>query len=144
MKKARNLVAAETNLIRKMIEQNLELGKSHEDIIQQLGISRATYDRHLKRIQKEMEKIWDKIYIDSAKYRATQLMDCFNNCIRVCKEILADAKAKHSDKLEASRTLCEAQANILKLVDDGPTFRPSLRLPYPTYNQESLSNNTSK
>ena len=40
--KSRILVAAETNLIRKMLEQNLELGLTHEDIIQKLNISRPT------------------------------------------------------------------------------------------------------
>ena len=40
-KKSRCLINAETALIRKFMEQNLELGKSHEDIIQQLGISQG-------------------------------------------------------------------------------------------------------
>ena len=39
MKKSRSLINAETNLIRKFMEQNLELGKSHEDIIKDLDIS---------------------------------------------------------------------------------------------------------
>ena len=37
-KKSRSLINKETNLIRRFMEQNLELGKSHEDIIQQLNI----------------------------------------------------------------------------------------------------------
>jgi hypothetical protein len=88
-------------------------------------------------------KVWDEVYLDSAKYRAAQLMDCFNNCIKVCKEVLADPKAKPDDRMEAARTICEAQTNILKIVSDGPTFRPSLRLS-PSYNnhhQQQLSNN---
>lgn len=89
-------------------------------------------------------KVWDEVYLDSAKYRAAQLMDCFNNCIKVCKEILADPKAKPGDRMEAARTICEAQANIAKLVNDGPTFTPSLRLSYPNHNQESTNDNTNK
>ncbi|MGA8842078.1 MAG: hypothetical protein WB511_00685 [Nitrososphaeraceae archaeon] len=66
--KSRNLISAETNLIRKFLEQRLELGTSHEDIIQQLGISQATYYRHLQRIQRQDAEKWEKVYLDSAKY----------------------------------------------------------------------------
>ena len=52
-RKSRSQLNAETALIRKFMEQNLELGKSHEDIINQLNISRATYYRHVKRIMDE-------------------------------------------------------------------------------------------
>ena len=139
-KKSRSLINKETSLIRRFLENNVERNLSHEDIIQQLGISRATYYRHVKRIMDQDAKVWDEVYLDSAKYRAAQLMDCFNNCIKVCKEILADSKAKPGDRMEAARTI-RRQANISKLVNDGPTFTPSLRLSYPNTNQESLSNN---
>ena len=72
MNKARNVVEAETNLTRKMLEQNL--GCSYEEIMQKLNISRPTYHRHINRIYKEDAKIWDKVHIDSAKYRAAKLI----------------------------------------------------------------------
>ena len=141
-KKSKSVINRETSLIRRFLENNVERNLSHEDIIQQLGISRATYYRHVKRIMDQDAKVWDKIYLDSAKYRAAQLMDCFNHCIKVCKEVLADPKAKPGDRMEAARTICEAQANISKLVNEGPVFQPSLRLS--TYNNhESLNNNNS-
>jgi len=70
-------------------------------------------------------------------------MECFNNCIKVCKEIIDDKNTKPDDRMEAARTICEAQANILKMVSDGPTFRPSLRLSpfYNNHHQQQLSNN---
>jgi DNA invertase Pin-like site-specific DNA recombinase len=70
--KARNVVEAENNLTRKMLEQNL--GCSHEEIMQKLNISRPTYHRHINTIYKEDAKIWDKVNIDSAKYRAAKLI----------------------------------------------------------------------
>jgi hypothetical protein len=142
-KKSKSVINRETSLIRRFLENNVERNLSHEDIIGELNISRATYYRHVKRIMDQDAKVWDEVYLDSAKYRAAQLMDCFNNCIKVCKEILADPKTKADDRMEAARTICEAQANILKLVSDGPTFRPSLRLSYlyPNQNQESINNN---
>ena len=64
--KPRSLVQAETNLIRKFLEQSLDLGTSHRDIIRQLGISQATYYRHVKRIMDQDSKVWDKVHMDSA------------------------------------------------------------------------------
>ena len=114
-KKSRSLINAETALIRKFMEQNLELGKSHEDIIQQLGISRATYYRHVKRIMDTDAKLWDSLHMDSAKYRAQRLVDSLLNCINcinLCKQIMNDENAKVSDRIEASKTLCIAETNI--------------------------------
>ena len=140
-KKSRSLINAETDLIRKFMEQKLELGKSHDDISQQLGISRATYYRHVKRIMDEDAKIWDKVHMDSAKYRAQRLVDSLLNCVNLCKQIMNDQNAKVSDRIEASKTLCIAETNIYKIVHEGPTFRVSLPL-YPNNNnqQESITN----
>ena len=92
--------------IRKFMEQNLELGKSHEDIIQQLNISRATYYRHVKRIMDEDAKIWDKVHMDSAKYRAQRLVESLLNCVNVCKQIMNDPKTKPDDRIEAYKRGC--------------------------------------
>ena len=54
-RKSRFLVNAETALIRKYMEQNLELGKTHQDI-NELQIKPATYYRHVKRIINEDAK----------------------------------------------------------------------------------------
>ena len=49
-RKPKSVMNAETNLIRSYMEQNLKLGLTHEDIIKQLGIPRATYYRHVRKI----------------------------------------------------------------------------------------------
>ena len=49
MGKSRVVVNAERNLIRQHMNHNLELGKTHNDIIQQLGIPRRNYFRRVKR-----------------------------------------------------------------------------------------------
>ena len=79
--------------------------------------------------------------MDSAKYRAQRLVDSLLNCVNLCKKIMNDENAKVSDRIEASKTLCIAETNIYKIVEEGPTFRVSLPL-YPNNNQqESISNN---
>ena len=114
-KKSRILLEAETNLIRKVLENNLAIGKSHEELIKQLGIKRATYFRHVKRIMDEDAKIWDKVHMDSAKYRAQQLIDALLNCVNLCKQIMNDPKTKPADKIEAAMTLCLSQSHIYKM-----------------------------
>jgi hypothetical protein len=137
-RKSRNVMNAETAVIRRYMEQNLPLGKGHNDIIKELGISRATYFRYVKRIQDEDAEIWDKVHMDSAKYRATQLMESLFTAVRVCKEIIEDKNTNPSDRILAVKTLCEAHANAFKIVSYGPTFRPSLS---PDTIQRELTNN---
>ena len=77
----------------------------------------------------------------SAKYRAQRLVDSLLNCVNLCKQIMNDENAKNSERIEAAKTLCIAETNIYKIVEEGPTFRVSLPL-YPNNNhQESISNN---
>ena len=143
-RKSRNLLNAETALIRKFMEQNLELGKSHEDIIQQLNISRATYYRHVKRIMDEDAKIWDKVHMDSAKYRAQRLVESLLNCVNVCKQIMNDPKTKPDDRIEAYKTAAEASANIYKLVAEGPTFKVTVSQSKLPFDNQELTNNDTK
>ena len=140
-KKARSLVEAECNFIRKFMEQNLELGKSHRDIMNELQISEATYYRHVKRIMDEDAKVWDKVHMDSAKYRSQRLIDDLLNCVNLCKQITNDENARPNDRIEASKTLCIAEANIFKMVNEGPTFRVSLPVFKNNNNHQALNNN---
>ena len=114
------------------------------NIIKELGISRATYFRYVKRIQDEDAEIWDKVHMDSAKYRATQLMDALLNCVNLCKQIMNDEKARPDDRIEAAKTLCIAETNIFKIVNDGPTFKVSLPLYPNNNNNQELTDNNNK
>ena len=116
------------------MEQNLELGKSHRDIMNELQISQATYYRHVKRIMNEDAKAWEKIHMDSAEYRAQRLIDDLLNCVNLCKQIMNDESARPNDRLEAAKTLCIAESNIFKIVNDGPVFKVSLPI-FPNKNQ---------
>ena len=139
-KKSRSLVNAETNLIRKFMEQELELGKSHHDIMNELQISQATYYRHVKRIMNEDSKIWDKVHIDSAQYRAVRLIEALQNTSNLCKQIMNDPKSRAYDRIEAAKTLCLSEGHIFRLVNEGPVFKVELPL-YPTknHNQQELT-----
>ena len=142
-KKSRSLVEAECSLIRKFMEQNLESGKSHRDIMQELQISQATYYRYVRKIMEQDAKIWDKVHMDSAKYRAQRLVDSLLNCVNLCKSIMNNPNEKAYDRIEASKTLCIAEAQIFKLVESGPIFRVNLDLPV-SNNQQALTDNSTK
>ena len=64
--------------------------------------------------------------IDSAKYRASRLIERLEECEILAVIIRDDEKNEPRDRLETGKTACEAGANIYKLINEGPTFRVSL------------------
>ena len=125
-RKPKSVMNAETNLIRSYMEQNLKLGLTHEDIIKQIGCPRATYYRHVRRIYKEYERVWDQVYVGSATYYAAQLIQRLEECINLCKSIRDNPNEKPDIRMEASQTMCIAEAQLCKIMESGPTFRPTL------------------
>ena len=99
-----------------------------------------TYYSYKKRIQKQDAEIWEKVHIDSAKYRATRLLERLEECELLAVKIRDDENIDPKDRLEAGRTACEAAANIFKIVNEGPTFRTSTKLPY----KESINSNNER
>lgn len=128
-KKSRPQIEVETNFIRQYMENNLKLGLTHEDIIKQLGVSERTYYRHVRRIHKEYEKVWDQCYVGSATYYASQLVQRLEECINLCKSIRDNPNEDSKVRMEASQTMCIAEAQLFKIMSEGPTFRVSISLP---------------
>jgi hypothetical protein len=95
-----------------------------------------------QRIQRQDAEKWEKVYLDSAKYRAVQLLTDLQNCRNLCLKIAMDEKEISKDRIEAYKTACEASANIFKLVQEGPTFKTSIKQlsSYHNNNQESINN----
>ena len=98
------------------MEQNLKLGLTQEDIIKQLGISRS----------REYEKVWNQCYVGSATYYATQLVQRLEETINLCKSIRDNPNEKSDIQMEASQTMCIAEAQLYKIMESGPTFKPTL------------------
>ena len=93
------------------------------DIIRELQIPEQTYYQYKSRIMKQDSKLWDKVIIDSAKFRAVELIKLLEFTRNECVEIAKDPNTKPDDRIEALTTACVAQANIFKMINDGPTFR---------------------
>ena len=116
------IVESQSNIIRSMINEN----KTDTQIINELKMPVQTFYSYKKRIQKQDAEIWEKVHIDSAKYRVGQLIQLLDECLLFNKKIMYDENQQTKDRMEASRTMCEAAANIFKIVNEGPTFRISL------------------
>ncbi len=90
-----------------------------------------------------MQRLGKSHYLDSARYRAVQLLTDLQNCRNLCLKIAMDEKERSTDRVEAYKTAAEASANIYKLVAEGPTFKVTVsqsKLPFD--NQELTDNDT--
>lgn len=124
------IVESKSNIIRSMINDN----KTDTQIINELKMPVQTFYSYKKRIQKQDAKLWEKVHIDSAKYRAVQLIELLDYTKNMCLNIAEDKTKMAKDRIEAAKTACIAQANILKLINEGPTFRVTLPTHPHTYN----------
>ena len=118
-KTPRHVVDAQTQIIRQKMREH----KHDINIIRELQIPEQTFYQYKRRIMKQDAKLWDKVIIDSAKYRALELIQLLEFTKNECVEIAKDPNTKPDDKIEALTTACVAQANIFKMINDGPTFR---------------------
>ena len=107
-----------------------------------MGIS--NYYRHVKRIMDEDAKFGIRFTWTLQIQGPT--MDALLNCVNLCKQIMNDPKSRASDRIEAAKTLCIAETNIFKIIQEGPVFKVSLPLfPKDNNQQESIKdNNNSK
>ena len=136
-KSPRHVVDAQTQIIRQKMKEH----KHDINIIRELQIPEQTFYQYKRRIMKQDAKLWDKVIIDSAKYRALELIQLLEFTKNECVEIAKDPNTKPDDKIEALTTACIAQANIVKMINEGPTFRVTL----PIYkNTLELDGNNSK
>ena len=112
--------------------------KTDTQIIKELKMPLQTFYSYKKKIQKQDAQIWEKVHIDSAKYRASRLIQRLEECELLAVKIRDDENAGYRDRLEAGKIACEAAANIFKIVNEGPTFKLSLKrdhnLPYKASN----------
>ena len=90
-------VENQSNIIRNMMSDN----KTDRQIIRELNMPEQTFYLYKRRIQKIDEKIWDKVHIDSAKYRATMLLQSLEECYHINKQIATNEKNKPKDRIQA-------------------------------------------
>ncbi len=122
MNVSRQQVKAQEELIMNLINE----GYKDQEIIDKLNIPRTTYYHYKKRLQKEIAKKWDKVILDSAKFRAVQLIDSFEECYTFNKAVMENENVDWKTRIEASKIMCEANANIFKIVNEGLSVKPTM------------------
>ena len=113
------IVKAQENRIRVMMYDE---HKTDREIIKELNLVPMTFYNYKRNIHDQDAHIWDKIHVDSTKFRATQLMDDLDRCRLECLKMTQDPNIGYRDKMEALKTSCEASANIFKLLNEGLSF----------------------
>ena len=117
-----NISRTQANINRDNISRLIEKGLSPSQIIEQLQIDRSTYFRYVKQLRARDEKIWEKVEIDNAKYRALSLLRSFEETVRVCTNIANSERCSNKDRIEARKAVDMANAHIFRLVHEGPMF----------------------
>lgn len=117
------VVNAQLNTIRTLMYDE-HLGD--REIVKRLNIPAPTFYDYKKRIHDEDSQIWDRIHVESTKFHVTQLISDLEDCRNLCLKIADNDKEPNRDRIDAYRTACEAKANIVKLLQEGPTFNTSL------------------
>lgn len=122
-KQSQQEVESQTRLIRRLIDKD-DLDK--DQIIEQLQISERTWYYYMNRIRKQDVKQWEKENKDSINYRKVKFFRSLENCYRINKKIAESERYNPHDRIEASKVMVTAQAQMAKLAKDGPVFTPSL------------------
>jgi len=112
-----------TNEIRDL----LNLGVSEDHIISHLKIGRATFFRYKKRVIKQIIKQWEP-RDDEIEYQYAMLRKSLEDCYRINYQIANDIKKSPLARSKASEMFVVARAQLVRLAEKGPIFKPQLTL----------------
>jgi hypothetical protein len=113
---AKAIVSEQCMQIRNLMKE----GKSDAEIIKETGLTTRMYRRRKGKIYKEDKEIWDQVIFESLEHRALEVKKALEFCIKVNTEIAKDENALGKDRIEATKTLTEAQIALWHLILDGP------------------------
>ena len=89
---------------------------------------------------RNMKRYGINVYVGSATYYASQLVQRLEETINLCKSIRDNDKEDSKVRMEASQTMCIAEAQLYKIMESGPTFWPTLPV-FPKNHQPELTDN---
>jgi hypothetical protein len=110
----------------KEVRKLINLGISDDKIIKDLKISRMTFFRYKKRIKEEIIKTYEKESKDSTQYEYAMLKKALEDCYRINYQIATDVKIPPRARIIASEMFVIARAQLVRLAEKGPTFKPQL------------------
>jgi hypothetical protein len=113
----------QTEIVRQKLK---EYTKTDREIYTELEIPEQTYYNYKRKVMEQDAELWDKLNKDTAMARAQELIELLDFTKIECMKINIDKSNSAKDRMDALKTACEAQANIVKLINQGPTFRLSI------------------
>jgi hypothetical protein len=110
------------------IRRLIDLGLSDTQIIESYKgkIDRSTFYRYKKRIQKEIVKNYERESKDATQYEYAMMKKALEDCYRINYQIANDVKKSPRARIIASEMFVVARAQLVKLVEKGPIFKPQL------------------
>ena len=112
----------------KEVRKLIYLGIPEDKIIKDLKISRVTFFRYKKRIKEEIIKTYEKESKDATQYEYAMLKNALEDCYRINYQIANDNKKSPRARSIASEMFVVARAQLVKLAEKGPTFKPQLTM----------------
>jgi len=123
-RKASNVVNAEVNRLRRILEENP--GKLDQDLMIELGIKKATFYRYKNRIRQQDIATWNEIAKETTQESSLKIMNALDFASRISKAIASDPLSEDRARLEATKQLIQNNVWRMQLLERGPKLLPRL------------------
>jgi len=144
-RKPNQVVNAEINRLRRIIEDSIGTNKSDQDIIQELDIKERTFYYYKERIREQDKAVWYEMAKESLEERSGKIMKAMDYAQKVYKDI-ADNSPDHKARIQAANQIVQNNVWALQLLERGPKIMPKLEAKVihiePETNQESIRDQT--
>ena len=124
-RKPAQVVNAEVNRLRRIIEDPNNRNKSDLDIIEELAIKPATYYRYKSRIREQNIAAWKEIAKESQEEALLKIKKALDYTLGIYKDV-ADNSPDHKARIAAAQQIIQNNVWNLRLLEKGPKIMPKL------------------
>ena len=144
-RKTKQFVNAETNRIRRYIENPENISKTDQQLIEELEIKEHSFYNYKERIREQDKKAWLEMAKESLEERSKKIMDAIEYANKVDREV-AETSGDHKARIQAANQLIQNNVWAMQLLERGPKIMPKLEGKIiqiePTENKESIREQT--
>ncbi len=124
-RKPSNIVNAEVNNLRRIIENPNNYNKTDADIMLDLNIGRATYYRYKQKIKEQDIAAWHEIAKESQEQALLKIKKALDYTTGIYKDIVDHAPDQRA-RIVAAQQIIQNNVWNLKLLEKGPKIYPKL------------------
>lgn len=118
-RKSDKYIHAETNRIRRVLEEADNIDKKDLDIIEQLQIKPATFYHYKAKIRKQDQALWDEMAKETMKERSAKIMKSIQFAQKIFKGVALHSSDDRA-KIEAAKNVIQADVWAKELLEKGP------------------------